>query len=534
VTGTLTNEPEERSELVETITEPLTNSSPVSKPPEESSYGQIVKSSSIIGGAQVINMAIGLVRTKLVAVLIGPSGIGLMAIYQSITGLASTIAGLGINTSGVREVAQFHGKGDAVGVAKTIRTLRRVSWFSGIAGMLLLAGLAPWISELSFGTRDYAWAIAALGVTILLGNITAGQTAVIQGTRRIGDIARISVWGSAAGTIVSVGFYWALGIEGMIPALIGLAVISLMVSSYYAWQIKLDSAAPTWSETWIQSRGMIQFGIAMVISGIMVTGVAYVTRLLIANELSIESVGIYSAAYGVSGIFVQFVLGAMGADFYPRLTTEANNHPRMTQLINEQTEVGLLLAFPGLLATLVFAPWIINLLYTSEFSEASELLQWFVIGCLGRVLSWPLGFSLLAKGQSSLFIMTETFFNLLHLGLIWVGLQTMGLPGTAAAFALLYVAYAGTMLIINKLTIDFRWTHQVWTQLAWMVPIGAAIFASSLMLPTTAAMIVGGLLIIASGLICLNQLVKRLGSNHKLSLLFAWLNNRIKNFPSSL
>ncbi len=517
MTATLTNEPEEQSDLIGPVTDPATDSAPDVAPQEENSYGQIVKSSSIIGGAQVINMAIGLVRTKLVAVLIGPSGIGLLAIYQSITGLASTIAGLGINTSGVREVAQYHGNGDAVGVAKTIRTLRRVSWFTGIAGMLLLAGLAPWISELSFGSRDYTWAIAALGITILLGNITAGQAAVIQGTRRIGDIARISVWGSLAGTIVSVGFYWALGIDGMVPALIGLAVISLLVSSYYAWQIKLESATPNWSETWIQSRGMIQFGIAMVISGIMGTGVAYATRILITNEFDIEGVGIYSAAFGISGIFVQFVLGAMGADFYPRLTAEAKDHPRMTQLINEQTEVGLLLAFPGLLSTLVFAPWIINLLYTSEFSEASELLQWFVIGCLGRVLSWPLGFSLLANGQSRLFIVTETFFNLLHLGLIWVGLQTMGLPGTSAAFALLYLAYTVSMLIINRITIDFRWSQGVWTQLAWMVPAGAATLAVALLLPKTLAMIVGGVLTCFSGLICLNQLINQLGPEHRLS-----------------
>jgi len=492
------------------------NSTPDGARTAESSYSQIVKSSSIIGGAQVINMAIGLVRTKLVAVLIGPSGIGLLAIYQSITSLASTIAGLGINTSGVREVAQYHGKDDAMGVAKTVRTLRRVSWFTGIAGMLLLAALAPWISELSFGSSDYSWAIATLGVTILLGNITAGQAAVIQGTRRIGDIARISVWGSLAGTIVSVGLYFALGIDGVIPALIGLAGISLLVSSYYAWQIKLEVARPSWSETWIQSRGMLKFGVAMVISGIMGTGVAYATRILITSEFNIEAVGIYSAAFGISGLFVQFVLGAMGADFYPRLTAEANDHARMTQLINEQTEVGLLMAFPGLLATLVFAPWIISLLYTSEFSEASLLLQWFIIGCLGRVLSWPLGFSLLAKAQSTLFIVTEVLFNLLHLGLVWIGLKTLGLLGTSVAFALLYVAYTAAMLIINRITIDFRWSTNVYKFLSWMIPAVFVLLTLSRSVSQVAMLLFGGMTTLVSSLICLNQLANRLGAEHRM------------------
>ena len=481
---------------------------------EVSSYGQIVKSSSIIGGSQIINMLIGLVRIKLVAVLIGPSGIGLLSIYQSIAGLATTIAGLGVSTSGVRELALYHSKGDDIGVAKTICSLQRVCLITGVVGMLLLALLSPWVSEISFGSRGHAWEIAALGLTILLGNITAGQTAMMQGTRRIADMARITIWGASIGTIVSAGFYWKYGIEGMIPALVALAIISLLVSSYYTNQIKLSETVTSWTETWNQSRGMILFGISMVVSGVMVTGVAYATRLLVAGQFGIVGVGIYSAAFSVSGIFVQFVLGAMGADFYPRLTAVSDNHPRMSQLINQQTEVGLLLSFPGLLATLVFAPWVINVLYTSQFSDAYALLQWFVFGCIGRVLSWPLGYSLLAKGQSMLFIYTEVAFSLLHLGLIWIGMKTMGLQGTAAAFALLYFLYTVSMLIICRLTINLRWSSSIRQLLYWIFPIVIAILFLSRFAGDSVMLLVGVASTLVSGLVCLRQLAFRLGEEH--------------------
>jgi PST family polysaccharide transporter len=64
----------------------------------------------------------------------------------------------------------------------------------------------------------------------------------------------------------------------------------------------------------------------------------------------------------------------MGADYYPRLTGVAHDHAAVNRLVNEQTEIGLLLAVPGLLATLALAPWIIRLFYTSEFLPAVELL----------------------------------------------------------------------------------------------------------------------------------------------------------------
>ncbi|XZE20397.1 O-antigen translocase [Pirellulaceae bacterium SH449] len=482
----------------------------------ESSYRQILKSSSIIGGAQVINMVIGLIRTKMVAVLIGPTGIGLLAIYQSITTLASTIAGLGINTSGVREVARFDACGDAENVAKTVRTLRRVCWFTGISGMLLLAALSPWISQISFGSRDHAWAISLLGFTILFGNITAGQGAIIQGTRRIGDIAKISIWSAFIGTIVSIGFYWNMGLNGIVPALTALSIASLFISTYYARQIKIVDTIPKWSETLCQSRHLVRFGIAMVINGIMITGVAYVTRLMIIQEFNFVGVGIYSAAFSLSGLFVQFVLSAMGADFYPRLTAAPNDHPRMVKLINEQTEVGLLLVFPGLLAILVFAPLLVQVLYTSEFGEAARLLQWFVIGCFGRVLSWPLGFGLLAKGQSALYIVTEVLFNLLHISLIWIGLKTLGLLGPSVAFALLYVVYAAAVLMINRVLIEFRWSSNVCKSLFWMIPSVFVLLTLSRDMPRSAMLLSGGMITLVCSSICLHQLANRLGAEHPL------------------
>ncbi len=46
---------------------------PQDTPPtaEKHTYGQILKSSALIGGSSVVNIAIGIVRTKAMAVLLG-------------------------------------------------------------------------------------------------------------------------------------------------------------------------------------------------------------------------------------------------------------------------------------------------------------------------------------------------------------------------------------------------------------------------------------------------------------------------------
>jgi antigen flippase len=483
----------------------------------EYSYGQILRSSSIIGGAQLINMVIGLVRTKLVAILIGPSGIGLLGIFQSITGLASTVAGLGIQTSGVRDMAKFHGAEDHLGVARTVTTLQRVSWFTGVAGMLLLMLLAPQISVISFGSHDYTWSIIALGVTVLLANVAGGQGAVIQGTRRIGDLARISILSAPFGTLIAVGFYAWLGVDGIVPSLVVMSIVSLGISTYYARKINITKVKTSWQDSWKQSGTMIKFGLSMVASGVVGAVVTYLTRVLIIREFDLTAAGIFTAAFSLSGMFVQFVLGAMGADFYPRLTAISHDHPRMNQLINEQTEIGLLLAFPGLLGTLVLAPYALTVFYTKEFASAGDMLTWFIIGCMGRVVSWPLGFSLLAKGQGGLFMATETVFQILHLGLIWIGIRTVGLVGASVAFAILYLSYTIGMIFLTRQTIGFAWSTNVWYQIVWMTPLGTTVLLVLAFLPQSIAVPIGLTISVASGIQCLRQLTLRLGRDHKIA-----------------
>lgn len=86
-------------------------------------YRGVLKSTSLIGGSSLINIFTGMVRTKFVAVLLGPSGIGLMSVYSTITGRVSAISSMGIVSSGVRQFAEAHGTGDQERIARTVKTL---------------------------------------------------------------------------------------------------------------------------------------------------------------------------------------------------------------------------------------------------------------------------------------------------------------------------------------------------------------------------------------------------------------------------
>src|SRR6185295_14160468 len=115
-------------------------------------YGQILKSSVLIGGSSFFNIGLGIVRTKVMAILLGPAGVGLMGLYSSVIDLTQSIAGMGINSSGVRQIAEAVGSGDTTRIARTAKVLRWISVVLGLLGAILLAAFCVPISRLTFKT----------------------------------------------------------------------------------------------------------------------------------------------------------------------------------------------------------------------------------------------------------------------------------------------------------------------------------------------------------------------------------------------
>jgi PST family polysaccharide transporter len=188
----------------------------------------------------------------------------------------------------------------------------------------------------------------------------------------------------------------------------------------------------------------------------------------------------------------------------------------MVRMVNEQTEIGLLLALPGLLATMALAPWILQIFYTREFLGAVELLQWFILGCLGRVISWPLGFVMLALGKGRWFLLTETSFNLVHVALIALGLQLYGIEGVAIAFVVMYVGYIAAVLLVSRRLIGFKWSAEC-TRLGLLsLPVLGVIFNASRLLPLWPATWLGLSLTLVASVLCLRGLVARVGSEHRI------------------
>lgn len=486
---------------------------------EGSSYRQILRSSSIMGGAQGINYLVSLLRVKVVAVLLGPGGVGIIGLYMSVTGLLGAVTSMGLSGSAVRAIARAEGQSDPMAVARSIRMLRRLCWVTGVLGWVATAALAVPLSQWLFKSNQHAWALALLGSSLLISSISNGQQALLQGLRRIGDVARVQVAAALVNGVVTIALYAVLRERGIVPVLVANAVVTLAFSWWFARQIDVPQVVMGWRDAVAEARPMLALGAAMMWSGVLSLLLDLFTRTLISRQFGMESAGLYQAAWTLSGMFAGFVLGAMGTDFYPRLTAVIHDRRSAIRAVNEQTEIGILLALPGLLATLALAKWVIWILYSSAFAPAADILAWMVVGVFGRVLSWPLGYIQLALGAGRWFFATEVTFLAIQAALVSWLVPQHGPLGAAYAFAGCYVLYTVGMAWVGHRLIGFRWSADVVRTISVSMTLGLTALVANRLLPEFYAEIAGAVVALGGCIYCLRGLVRRTGPDHMIGKL---------------
>jgi antigen flippase len=470
------------------------------------SYSQILKSTTLIGSTSVLNIAVGIIRSKAIALILGPSGVGLNGMYLSITGLAETIVGMGINSSGVRQIAEAAGTGDHQRIARTATVLRWTSLCLGVIGAALLLLFSKQISILTFDDSSQTLAVCILAASVFLRQVSIGQGALLQGLRRIADIAKSQVVGTLGATFVTVPLVYFLGEQGIAASIAAGAGVGLAASWWFSHAVVVDSPSVSVAEIQHEAKELLHLGSALMVSGLVTVGCSYAIRASIFRHLGPDATGLYQAAWTMGGVYVGFILQSMGSDFYPRLTAAIHNNREANRLVNEQAHVSLLLAGTGVIGTLTFAPLVLNAFYASSFYPAIGVLRWICMGTALQVVSWPMGFLIVAKGNKGLLVWSELAWAAVHLGLAWFGLQWFGLAGAGIAFFGSYVFHIGLTYIVARRLTEFRMSVvNRNSTLAYLAAI-VTVFCGVQLLPKWWGLFLGGAATVGCGLYSLRTL----------------------------
>jgi PST family polysaccharide transporter len=496
----------------------------------KSSHASILRSSALVGSATIIALIISALRTKVVATLLGPAGLGLMGMFNHIADVTRSVAEMGINSSGVRQIAAAASTSDALTLSKTVAVLRKVAILLGLIGVSMLVIFSEPISALSFNDSSHAGAVALLSVAVFLRFISDGQGALLLGTRRIADMSCAGIIGAVLGTALAVPLVFIWREKSVVPVLIAISAGTLISTWWYSQRVTLEPVQLTSAEFKVEAISLLRLGFAFMGSGLLMMGSAYMVRLMVIKQAGLEAAGLYQSAWTLASLYIGFLLQAMATDFYPRLVGVADDNEHCNQMVNEQAQVGILLAGPGVIATLAVAPWVLHAFYSEQFSPASDILRWFCVGMALRVVSWPLGFILVAKAKQALYLGSEFAWTVVSLSLSWILINRFGAAGAGMAFFGSYVFHMILLYPLVRHASGFRWSSAN-CRLILIYAFAIAVSATALWkLPSLTGQVVALGITLLSGAYSAKNLVQLLSSdaniNSKLTKFFTRWTNR--------
>jgi O-antigen/teichoic acid export membrane protein len=325
-----------------------------------SSHRQIIRSTAAIGLASIATIAIGLVRTKAAALLVGPVGIGLIGLYLNLVSAASALAGLGLNASAVREIAGAEAKADGELVDANRRALVFLSvamaMAAALAMVLLREPISTHVLQGQVPPGDVAWLAAAVALTVL----SVACVILLNGFRRIAALAWVQVSGALLGTAAGLAalFYWRE--DGLLAYVLAAPAAALVVGLLFTARLPpLSTRSSPPPLVLRQGSIMARLGLLFMLSVLAQSLAVLAVRTFVLDELGAVALGQFAASWIISSIYVGSVLQAMGTDYYPRLSAVIGDEAAASAQINEQVETALLLVTPVLLVALAIAPWLL-------------------------------------------------------------------------------------------------------------------------------------------------------------------------------
>lgn len=479
---------------------------------DQNSFRNIVKNTSVFGGVQVFNILISILRGKIVAIFLGPSGMGISALLSSTILIIQQISGLGLNFSAVRDISEANAKGDLSKLSILIINVRRLLKITGIIGGLLCISLSSFLSKIAFGNEKYNWSFIFLSAMLFFTTLSNGETSILQGTQQLKKLASSTLIGALFGLIIGIPLYKYWGVQGIVPAMIILSLTTYLTNRYFTRKIQIDKKIVIgYKETYILSKSIISLGIISMIAALIGNLTNYGVNAFISNAGSLNDVGLFQAASSITNQYVAFVFSAMAVDYFPRLSSISYDNAKVREVVNQQSEIVLLIVTPLIVILILTAPLLINIFLSNDFLSTTLIVRWLGFSIIFKAVAFPLGYISFAKGDQKVFFWLEAIYsNAMTLLLNVVFYKFLGLKGLGISFLISYFLYFILINIVVKIRYGFQYNKAFISIFFICFFITSFIFIMSLFLNGILLYSLGTFVLGLLLLYCFKQLDKRI------------------------
>jgi O-antigen/teichoic acid export membrane protein len=399
----------------------------------------MVKVSFMNGVATVIRMLTGFISVKVVAAVIGPAGVALVGQLNNFTQIMLSISNGGIN-AGITKYTSEYSNSEKDYILYLGTGFRITVGLSIITSLVLIIG-ADFFSAKILHDIKYTPVFYVFGATIMLYALNALLTAVINGFKEYKKFVIVNITGSIVGLLFSVVLALRFGVFGALisavtyQSIVFFLTIGIISKSYwFKWKLFVTKFRKK------IATQLAHFSLMALASATTIPAGQIIVRNFIIHKSSIVEAGLWEGINRISGMYLMVITTSFSVYFLPKLSQLKTK----IELRHELHTVYKLITPFLILSTFliyVFRILIIHILFTPEFNGMESLFVFQLIGDILKILGFVLGYLLLSKAMSKVYITMELVnFGLLILVSYFL-VNAYGAVGATIAFAIVYLVY---------------------------------------------------------------------------------------------
>lgn len=405
----------------------------------------LLKTSTLNAVGLAVRMLGGLLTNKLIAVVAGPGGIALYGQFQSLATLLIGFTAAPGQSGVVRLTAANQGDLPAV-YPLWSAALRTVLLFSLVAALLGMA-CAPLIARDLLEQPALAWPVAIFFLCMPAATV---MTLLLSCANGLSDIRAFVLAGVvttiSASLLVVVGVLMQ-GISGAILAT-GLGQIVSLLLTYACLRREPWFALEHFRLPVVRSDVRRVLGLASMTFA--AAAVAPLMQLSIRHFMSglfgWQVVGYWQAVSRLGDIYVMLVTSLLSVYYLPRFSA-IKALPELRREVASFFKIVYPLFLLGYVCILVLKSHVLTAVYSSAFLPAAKLFPVQMASDAVRVLSWLVGYLVMARGGARFFVSIEILVGALVVALAVAFMHVAGYGGVLYASLLGNILYTGIFTV---------------------------------------------------------------------------------------
>ena len=409
----------------------------------------------------VVVFTCSFLKNKVLAVVLGVTGVGLVSQLSNFVSLLNYFVPLGI-PNGLSKVVAEEQVNENERLRYFLESSINMVLYPTILFSVIVFLLSDSISIFLLESAEYSGYVKVISLAIPFIVLNSIMEGFLRGLKQIKLYVKLIIVSNVVNLLFLVPLVLLFGITGAIFGIISSYLIYVVFSFITMKKEGLLQGIRLFrSIDGTLFKKLLKVSFALLISGAMFQLTLLILRKMIISEFGIYSNGIFQSVIGISVNYFAFIFLSLSTYSFPTVSKLFLNEEISSELnINVRYIVSLMV--PLIIILFVFRSFVISILFTSEFLPAEDLFAFQFLGDFFKALSWSIGIWMVPKMKLKEFLLLEFILNFNLIFFFWFMLAFLGnnLYFVSLSYFLAFAVHAVLNFLVAKRSLNFSFGNK--------------------------------------------------------------------------